>query len=203
MTRFNPRLSLFATTAAIAFAAYAFTPAPSFAAGTPDPAPVVAPDGKKPDEKPDPTKADAPKPDVKPADANPSDAKPDPGKKSDNQFLDGYKKAYALIYDAQDYSAGIVALKALGHDEHPDVANLIGFSSRKLGRTEDAKVWYEKALAADPNHTRTWQYYGMWQLEQGDRAKAEENLEKIRLISGQDCDDYKSLQAALNGKMTY
>jgi len=201
MTRFDPRLKLFATSAAIAFAAYAFTPAPGHAAGTPEPAPVNAPDGKKPDEKPDPN-AQAPKPDVKPADAKP-DAKPDPAKKSDNQFLDGYKKAYALIYDAQDYAAGIVALKALGHDEHPDVANLIGFSSRKLGRTEDAKVWYEKALAADATHTRTWQYYGMWQLEQGDRAKAEEHLEKIRLISGSDCDDYKSLQAALNGNMTY
>ncbi len=202
MQRFSPRLSLLASAAAITYAVSAFAVAPTYAAGTPDPAPVAAPDGKKPDEKPDPTKADAPKPD-KPADANPSDAKPDPGKKSDNRFLDGYRQAYALIYDAQDYAAGLVALRALGHDEHPDVANLIGFSSRKLGRTEDAKVWYEKALAADPKHTRTWQYYGMWHLEQGDRASAEQNLEKIRLISGDGCDDYKSLQAALNGNMTY
>lgn len=201
MTRFNPRLTLLATSAVIALSAFAFSPV--HAAGTPDPAPVNAPDGKKPDEKPDATKAEGQKPDVKPADVKPEDAKPDPNKKSDNRFLDGYKKAYALIYDAQDYEAGIVALKALGHDEHPDVANLIGFSSRKLGRTEDAKIWYEKALAADPNHTRTWQYYGMWYLEQGDRAKAEEHLEKIRLIRGDGCDDYKSLHAALEGKITY
>jgi tetratricopeptide (TPR) repeat protein len=200
MTRFNPCLKLLATSALIAFAAFAFSPAQ--AAGTPEPNPVNAPDGKKPDEKPDPN-AQAPKPDVKPADAKPEEAKPDPNKKSDNRFLDGYKKAYALIYDAQDYAAGIAALKALGHDEHPDVANLIGFSSRKLGRTEDAKVWYEKALVSDPNHTRTWQYYGMWHLEQGDRAKAEENLEKIRLISGTGCEDYQSLHAALEGKITY
>ena len=99
---------------------------------------------------------------------------------------------------------GIQALKALGHDNHADVANLIGFSSRKLGNYIDAKIWYEKALAADPNHTRTWQYYGMWHLEQGNRLKAEEHLEKIRYIcGGQGCDDYKALNDALNGKGTY
>ena len=96
MTRFNPCLKLLATSALIAFAAFAFSPAQ--AAGTPEPNPVNAPDGKKPDEKPDPN-AQAPKPDVKPADAKPEEAKPDPNKKSDNRFLDGYKKAYALIYD--------------------------------------------------------------------------------------------------------
>jgi tetratricopeptide (TPR) repeat protein len=200
MTRSTPRLELFAATALIAIIACGFA-VTARAAGTPEPAPVVAPDPKKPDEKPD-AKAEGQKPDVKPADAKP-DAKPDPGKKSNNEFRDGYKKAYALIYSERDYAAGIGALKQLGHDEHPDVANLIGFSSRKLGRTEDAKVWYEKALAADPNHTRTWQYYGMWHLEQGDRAKAEEHLEKIRLICGQGCEDYSSLRDALNGNITY
>jgi Flp pilus assembly protein TadD len=96
-----------------------------------------------------------------------------------------------------------VILSALGQDEHPDVANLIGFASRKLGRTEDAKVWYEKALAADPKHTRTWQYYGMWHLERGDRVTAEQHLERIRLICGQGCEDYSSLRDALHGNVTY
>ena len=202
MTRSTHRLDLFAATAFIAIAALGFSPTQARAAGTQEPSPVVAPDGKKPDGQPDATKAEGQKPDVKPADVKP-DAKPDPAKKSDNEFRDGYKKAYALIYSDRDYVAGIVALKKLGHDEHPDVANLIGFSSRKLGRTEDAKVWYEKALAADPQHTRTWQYYGMWHLEQGDRTAAENHLEKIRLICGQGCDDYRSLKDALAGNITY
>ena len=94
-------------------------------------------------------------------------------------------------------------LRTLGQDDHPDVANLIGFSSRKLGRTEDAKVWYEKALAADPNHSRTWQYYGLWHLERGDRVTAQQHLERIQLICGQGCEDYTSLRDALNGDMTY
>jgi glyoxylase-like metal-dependent hydrolase (beta-lactamase superfamily II) len=30
---------------------------------------------------------------------------------------------------------------------------------RKLGNYEQSKIWYEAALEADPNHTRTWSYY--------------------------------------------
>ena len=46
-------------------------------------------------------------------------------KQSYNEFRNGYEKAYALIYDAQDYEAGIITLQALHRDDHPDVANLI------------------------------------------------------------------------------
>ena len=72
-------------------------------------------------------------------------------KKSEQQFIDGYRAAHATIYQRHDYAAGIAALKALGRDDNPDVANLIGYSSRKLGRYDDAKTWYERALAADPS----------------------------------------------------
>jgi Flp pilus assembly protein TadD len=127
-----------------------------------------------------------------------------PEKKSEQLFIEGYRHAYDLIYRQQNYADAITALRALERDEHPDVANLIGFASRKLGRTEDAKLWYETALAADPRHTRTWQYYGMWHLERGDRAKAEEHLKTIEAICGTACDDYTSLKLALasNG-LTY
>jgi hypothetical protein len=52
------------------------------------------------------------------------------------------------------------------------VANLIGYASRKLGRYDDAKVWYERPLAADPNYAVTWSYYSMWHAEQGNLLKA-------------------------------
>jgi hypothetical protein len=162
---------------------------PALAAGTENPTPP-----------PTDTKTDKPT-DKKATDTKPAETKPATDKKSQNEFLEGYRHAYNLIYKQQDYAGGIKALKALGHDDHADVANLIGFSSRKLGRYDDAKVWYEKALVADSDHTRTWQYYGMWHLEQGNRLKAEEHLEKIRYIcGGNGCDDYKALDAALQGK---
>jgi tetratricopeptide (TPR) repeat protein len=121
-------------------------------------------------------------------------------KKSQNDFLDGYKAARALVLDGK-YEDGIKAFHALGHDSHPDVANYLGYASRKMGQYDKAKYWYEAALASDPKHTRTWQYYGLWHLEQGNRLKAEDHLEKIQLICGnRTCDDYTSLKAALEGQ---
>jgi hypothetical protein len=58
------------------------------------------------------------------------------------------------VYDRTDYASAIEQLKALGHDDHPNVANLIGYSYRKLGDYKLLQVWYERALKADPNHVR-------------------------------------------------
>jgi len=123
---------------------------------------------------------------------------------SAEDFLAGYRAAYALIYDRGDYEAGIAALRALGYDDNADVATLIGYASRKLGRYDDAKFWYERALAADPNHAVTWSYYGMWQAEQGNLLKAKDDLEKVRLICGNtDCHAYQMLKEAIDGTVTY
>jgi tetratricopeptide (TPR) repeat protein len=115
----------------------------------------------------------------------------------DSAFGQGYRAAYANIYDRNDYAAAIEQLKALGHDDHPNVANLIGYSYRKLGEYKLSQVWYERALKADPNHVLTWQYYGLWQIEQGNRDQAQYHLGRIAAICGTDCDEYRSLAAAL------
>ena len=115
----------------------------------------------------------------------------------DPKFLEGYRTAYATIYDRNDYAAAIEQLKALGHEDRADVANLIGYSYRKLGDYKVSQIWYERALQADPNHVRTWQYYGLWQLEQGNRDQAQYHLNKIGQICGTDCAEYRSLASAL------
>jgi hypothetical protein len=123
---------------------------------------------------------------------------------SAKDFLDGYHAAHALIYDHGDFEGGIAALRALGHDENADVATLIGYASRKLGRYGDAQYWYEHALAADPNHAVTWSYYGMWQAEQGNILKARDDLEKVRLICGNtECRAYTMLKEVIDGTRTY
>ena len=125
-------------------------------------------------------------------------------KKADKQsFLDdpafkqGYRTAYDTIYDRHDYAAAIEQLKALGHDDYANVANLIGYSYRKLGDYKLSQVWYERALKSDPNHVLTWNYYGFWQIEQGNRDQAEYHLRRIAEICGTDCYEYRSLAAAL------
>jgi tetratricopeptide (TPR) repeat protein len=115
----------------------------------------------------------------------------------DPAFVAGYRAAYDTIYERNDYAAAIEQLKSLGHDEYPNVANLIGYSYRKLGDYKQSQVWYERALKADPNHVLTWQYYGLWQLEQGNREQAMYHLSRIAAICGTDCEEYKSLAAAL------
>lgn len=126
------------------------------------------------------------------------------GKKPNNQssigdpaFTAGYRVAYDTIYERNDYATAIAQLKSLGHDDHPNVANLIGYSYRKLGDYEQSQVWYERALKADPNHVLTWQYYGLWQLERGNREQALYHLGRIATICGTDCAEYRSLAAAL------
>ena len=122
---------------------------------------------------------------------------------SAEDFLAGYHAAYALVYEKGDYLAGIAALRALGYDDNADVATLIGYASRRLGRYGDAKAWYERALAADPNHAVTWSYYGMWHAEQGNVLKAKDDLERVRLICGTDCRAYRMLKDVIDGTATY
>jgi tetratricopeptide (TPR) repeat protein len=119
------------------------------------------------------------------------------------KFLRDYRAARQLILDGQ-YEAGIAAMHALGRDDHPDVANYIGYANRKMGNYDQSKVWYEAALKADPTHVRTWSYYGMWHMEQGNRLKALDNLQKVQLICGNtSCEEYRQLKDVIDGKATY
>jgi tetratricopeptide (TPR) repeat protein len=122
---------------------------------------------------------------------------------SAEDFLNGWHKAYALVYDKHDYEDGITMLRSMGYDDNADVATLIGYASRKLGRYDDAKIWYDRALAADPNHALTWSYYGMWQAEQGNILKAKDDLEKVASICGTTCREYTALKDAIDGTVTY
>jgi tetratricopeptide (TPR) repeat protein len=119
------------------------------------------------------------------------------------KFLRDYRAARQLILDGQ-YEAGIAAMHALGRDDHPDVANYIGYANRKMGNYDQSKIWYEAARKADPNHVRTWSYYGMWHMEQGNRLKALDNLQKVQLICGNtSCEEYRQLKDVIDGKATY
>ncbi len=144
--------------------------------------------------------------------ATPPPSKSDTGKKStkkrrhDQQsqeerqlYIEGYKAARALVLDGK-YEQGLQAFLALGHDDDAEVANYVGYTYRKLGNYDLSKVWYDRALAADPEHVRTWEYYGLWHLEQGNRLKAEEFLQKVNALCGSTtCQEYIDLKTAIDG----
>jgi tetratricopeptide (TPR) repeat protein len=141
-----------------------------------------------------------PEPKPPPAGRTTQKGKKKPQKQSgleDPLFVEGYRAAHATIYQHSDYVAAIDQLKALRRDDVADVANLIGYSWRKLGDYRLSQIWYERALKSDPNHVRTWQYYGLWQIEQGNRDSAQHHLSRIAALCGLACDEYKSLAAAL------
>ncbi|GAC1494097.1 MAG: tetratricopeptide repeat protein [Bradyrhizobium sp.] len=115
----------------------------------------------------------------------------------DAAFARGYRAAYATIYQRHDYASAIDQLRALGHDDIAAVANLIGYSYRKLGDYKVSQLWYERALKADLDHVKTWQYYGLWQVEQGNRDQAQYHLSRIAALAGTDSEEYRSLAAAL------
>jgi tetratricopeptide (TPR) repeat protein len=112
-------------------------------------------------------------------------------------FAAGYRSAYDAIYSRGEYATAIDQLKALHRDDSAPVANLIGYSYRKLGDYKVSQIWYERALKADPNHVKTWQYYGLWQVEQGNRDQAQYHLSKLAALAGTSSEEYRSLAAAL------
>lgn len=112
-------------------------------------------------------------------------------------FAEAYRAAHAAIYERGEYASAIAQLRALQRDDNAAVANLIGYSYRKLGDYKVSQVWYERALKSDPAHVKTWQYYGLWQVEQGNRDQAQYHLSRIAALSGTSSEEYRSLAAAL------
>jgi len=148
----------------------------------------------------------APKPVVPPAAAQPAPVvvQPPPAPVAvqpapAQQLMTSFQTARALILSGK-YEAGIAAMKALGYDDHPDVADSIGFANAKLGNLTEARNWYSKALAADPNHLRSWSDSGALYLVQGDVAKARGDLDHIKAICGTSCREYQELDGQIAAK---
>ena len=95
-----------------------------------------------------------------------------------------------------DYAAGQKALKAKNwtlaassfkkvvaeNPKNADAYNLLGYSSRWLGKYDEAFAAYDKALALDPKHKGALEYSGIAYLKVNQKAKADEQLAKLQAI---------------------
>ena len=118
-------------------------------------------------------------------DAPPSDALPD------------LAPARALIAQG-DYAAAAADLSALAERaRHADIYNLLGFSLRKLGRSDEAGRWYEQALYYDPAHRSALEYQGELFLQIGRPDRARENLGLLALFCPEGCEELDDLRAAI------
>ena len=86
--------------------------------------------------------------------------------------IDWYNKGSAAS-DAGKYQEAIndfqqaISLKA----DYAEAYNMLGFSTRKLGKAKDAFAYYDKALTLKPNFPEAREYYGEAFLQEGNLAK--------------------------------
>lgn len=99
---------------------------------------------------------------------------------------------------AQDYRGAIAELNTLIEFGivDADVYNLMGFAQRKNGDLERAGLFYVRALRMNPDHLGALEYQGELFLQLGDRAAAERNLERLRALCPQGCEERDDLEQA-------
>lgn len=106
-----------------------------------------------------------------------------------------YLTAVALINDAR-YPEALESLRSAqsAFGPHPDVLTYIGYTYRKLGRSDRAETYYRQALDIDPAHRGATEYYGELKVERGDMAGARRMLARLDDICGFGCPQAEDLR---------
>lgn len=113
-------------------------------------------------------------------------------------YLDGERAVKAKEY------AKAIPLLEKAVNENPrdaDSYNLLGYSNRKLGHTQNALTYYQRALQYDANHRGANEYLGQLYVEMNDLPKAEERLAKLNQVCG-NCEEYRDLKASVDKAKT-
>lgn len=118
---------------------------------------------------------------------------PQNGALSDDQL---YEQAYWSAKKGDYQGALSAAVKAKNQDD-PRILRVTGFATRKLGDVDAAMPFYQKALALNPEDTKTRQYMGEAYLSLGDMTRAREQLREIESRCGVSCEDYQKLADAI------
>lgn len=109
---------------------------------------------------------------------------------------DLYLAAGEFVLEAR-YAEALPLLFRIKERATPQVLNLIGYATRKLGDIDKGIDYYHQALAVDPGYTKARQYLGEAYLLKDDVGKAKEQLDEIAERCGGPCEDYKLLVAAI------
>ena len=75
--------------------------------------------------------------------------------------------------------------------------NMIGFASRKLGKFEDAEIYYNTGLEIDPEHEGILAYQGELYLQTNRYNKALGNLDKLKDLCNFNCYEKVELAEAI------
>ncbi|HUS95271.1 MAG TPA: tetratricopeptide repeat protein [Hyphomicrobiaceae bacterium] len=129
--------------------------------------------------------------------------KPECRKRSDASTLSDEERYQAGHWLARsgNYAEALVQLRQIANQDDPRVLNYIGFATRKLGRFDEAKRYYNRVLAIDPNYTLARAYLGEAHLQQGDVDKAKGQLAEIGQRCGKACAEYVALADQIKSYM--
>ena len=111
---------------------------------------------------------------------------------------DSYEKAVKAV-EAKEYREAISLLNKVieAKPRNPDALNYLGFSHRKLGDYSKAVSYYQRALALEPEHKGANEYLGEAYVELGNMSGAMERLATLEKACGTDCEEYRTLKAAI------
>lgn len=100
---------------------------------------------------------------------------------------------------AKDWSTAIRYLEQAvkSYPQNANAWNYLGFSYRKSGNLNKAFPAYEQALKIDPKHRGAYEYLGEAYLQAGNLPKAQAQLDRLTKICGQNCEEFKDLQKAI------
>ena len=97
-----------------------------------------------------------------------------------------YKKALNFLLEANAENPG-----------HPDILYYLGFASAKLGKHDDAEIYYLLGLEVEPNHINIYKDLGILYLTTNRKNKA---LEKLEILKNCNCQEYNDLKELIEKK---
>ncbi|MFL2889722.1 MAG: tetratricopeptide repeat protein [Pelagibacteraceae bacterium] len=83
--------------------------------------------------------------------------------------------------------------------KNPDILNYMGFTSRKIGKFEEAEDYYLKGLSLSPKHNGINEYLGELYVQTNRIDKANERLAVLKNCN---CDEYQDLELIIKTKGT-
>lgn len=121
-----------------------------------------------------------------------------PEKSSRLSDVDKTNYAYHLAKKGE-YQAALNLLDSLKDGNTAEAWNYRGYATRKLGRTDEGIGYYQRSLAIEPQYVKAREYLGEAWMVKGRPDLAKAQLKAIAGICGETCEEYRDLQAAING----
>jgi Flp pilus assembly protein TadD len=115
----------------------------------------------------------------------------------ENAKVDDYAVGKKAV-DAKNWTLAASSFKKVvaANPKSADGYNMLGYSSRWLGKYDEAFAAYDKALALDPKHKGALEYSGIAYLQTKQKDKADAQLAKLKEICAT-CEETTDLAKAI------